>query len=114
MTWASLCKDALRRGIYLVEIIRADKLLQHRDVWVVRLVEREPLRKGLEQMRVGGLRVLDHRRVGFERDVDRRHRVLLGDRPLDKRHRQPQPEPKGGDDFQMFTHACLAQSRWLC
>jgi hypothetical protein len=36
---------------------------------------------------------------------------LLGGRAWDQRHRQPQPEPNGGDDFQMFMHASLPPAR---
>jgi hypothetical protein len=64
----------------------------------VRLIQRKALWKRLEQTSVGVLGVLHHRRVGFERDVDRSHRILLRNRLLGKRERQRQPKADGGED----------------
>jgi hypothetical protein len=52
---------------------------------MMRLIQSKALWKRLEQTRVGILGVRKHRRVGFERDVDRRHRTLLRDGSLDIR-----------------------------
>ena len=76
-------------------VVRADELLQHSDVRVVRLIKSKALRKRLEQTSVGILRVLKHRRVGFERDVDRRHRILLRDGHRGNAERQRYPETNG-------------------
>jgi hypothetical protein len=71
---------------------------------MVRLIQSKALREGLSEASVGGHRVLNHRRVGFERDVDRCHRILLRDCALDDRDRQPEPEPDGRKDLQMVMH----------
>jgi hypothetical protein len=65
---------------------------------MVRLIQSKALRERLEQTRVGVLGVPKHRRVGFERDVDRCHRILLRDGSLGKPDRQRQPEPDDGED----------------
>jgi hypothetical protein len=44
---------------------------------VVRRVEREAFWKRFQQTRIRRHRVPNHRRIGFKRDVDRRHRSLL-------------------------------------
>ena len=77
-----LGQNRVRRRKYLVEVVCADELLQHSDVRVVRLIQSKALRERLEQTSVGVLRVLKHRRVGFERDVDRCHGILLRDGSL--------------------------------
>jgi hypothetical protein len=92
-------KDSLRRSIYLVEIIRADELLQYRDVWVVRRIQGETLGKGFEQPGVVGRRVLDHCRVGFERDVDRCDGVFFSHGPL------LLPNPRNNRDSECGTPA---------
>src|SRR5262249_29701688 len=69
----------IRRVKYLVERVRPHELLHHRDVGMVRLIERKTLWKRLAQTRVVGHRMLNHRGVRLKRDVDRRHRVLLRD-----------------------------------
>ena len=51
------------RGVDFVEVSRADKLLQHRDVRIVRRVQRKAFRIGLEQAGIGGMGVLRHRRI---------------------------------------------------
>lgn len=77
--------DRVRRLKYLVEIVGADKLLQDTDMGVVRLIQRKAFGERLEQPGVGIFGVLNHRRVGFECDVDRRHRILLREGSLGKR-----------------------------
>ena len=57
-------------------------MLQHRDVRLVSFIESEPLRECLQQPGVGGLRVLDHRDVGLQRNVDGYHWTLLRGRRL--------------------------------
>jgi hypothetical protein len=47
--------------------------------------------------------VLKHRRVGLERDVDRCHRILLRDGPLDEAERQREPEANGREDWRMMS-----------
>jgi hypothetical protein len=54
------------------------KQIIHGDVGVVRGVERKALGVHLEQTVVGGLRVLEHRGVRQEEDVDGRDRVWRG------------------------------------
>src|SRR5258708_12896182 len=59
-----------------------DVALQDRDVWMVGRVQSEALREGLAQASIDGLRVLDHRCVRLQRDVDGRDGVLLRARRL--------------------------------
>src|SRR5260370_16490716 len=59
-----------------------DVALQDRDVWMVGRVQSEALREGLAQASIDGLRVLDHRCVRLQRDVDGRDGVLLCARRL--------------------------------
>jgi len=54
-----------------------DVALQHRDMWMVGRVQNEALREGLTQASIDGLRVIDHRCVRLQRDVDGRDGVLL-------------------------------------
>jgi hypothetical protein len=54
-----------------------DVALQHRDMWMVGRVQNEALREGLTQASIDGLRVLDHRCVRLQRDVDGRGGDLL-------------------------------------
>jgi hypothetical protein len=63
------CQNASRSGIDLVELGRADELLQHRDVRVVRRIKGEALREVAKQAGICTLRMLDPRCVRFERDV---------------------------------------------
>ncbi len=72
-----LCQNAGRGGINLVEVGRADELLQHRDVRVVRCVQGEALREVPKQAGICSLHMLEHRCVRFERDVDGGGGVLL-------------------------------------
>ena len=85
MPWAFLDHNRVRRRKYLVEVVRTDKLLQDTDVRVVRLIQCKAFGERLEQTGVGVFSVLNHRRVGFECDVDRRHRILLREGSLGKR-----------------------------
>ena len=103
-------QNCVRRRKYLVQVVRADELLQQGDVRVVRRIQREALRKILEQTSVGVPRMMNHRRVWLERNVDRRHRVLLRPCIWRKSDRQAQPEPNSHDDFQVLVHVLLFAS----
>src|SRR5207302_11082087 len=65
-------------GIHFVQVLGEDETLHQSDVGTVLGVEREALRKDLAQTFVGGGRVLDHRGIGLQQDVDSRDRVWLG------------------------------------
>ncbi|MFZ3352650.1 MAG: hypothetical protein WA268_17500 [Xanthobacteraceae bacterium] len=98
-----MVRTAFARCINLLQVIGSDELLQQGNVRVVRLIQRKALRERPEQSSVGILRVLYHRRVGFERDVDCCHRILLRDGPLGKHERQHQPEANGREDERAWT-----------
>jgi hypothetical protein len=57
-------------------------------VQVVRLIQRKAFEERLEQTGVCVFSALSHRRVGFERDVDRRHLILLREGSSGKRKGQ--------------------------
>src|SRR6266699_3114813 len=61
------------RGVDLVEVSRADELLQQRDMRVMRGVQSKALRISLEQAGIVGFGMLDHRRVRLQRNVDGRN-----------------------------------------
>ena len=71
-------EDFADGGIHLVEILGEDKSLHQGDVGTVGRVEREALRENFQQAFVGGSRVLHHRRIRLEQDVDGRDVVWLG------------------------------------
>src|SRR4029077_11668466 len=61
----------------LVQIGRLDIPLQARDVRLMCLAQSEALGVALEQALVGGLRLVDHRRVRLKQDVDGSDHVRL-------------------------------------
>ena len=75
-------QDLADRVVDFAEIRRVDVALQDRDVWMVGRSQSEALREDLKQAGVNALRVLDHRCVGLQRDVDGCDRVLLRARRL--------------------------------
>src|SRR5262245_46556497 len=89
-------QDLACRRVDFIEVRRADVPLQHRDVWVVRRIQMEALRKNLYQTSVRSLRVLDHRCVRLQRDVDGRDWVLrvgspcMGEKRSEARHKRGQ------------------------
>ena len=92
------------RSVDFVEVRRADVLLQHRDVRMVRGIQCETLGENLEQTSVRSLSVLDHSRVRLQRDVDCRDGVFLragrpcmGEQRSEARH-------KRGQDVQISMH----------
>jgi hypothetical protein len=96
------CHNCIRRRKHLIEVARADELLQYRYMGMVRCIQSKALRERISEASVGAHRVLNHRRVGFERDVDRGHWIMLRDCALDDRDRQPSPD--GRKDPQMVMH----------
>jgi hypothetical protein len=86
-------KDRVRRGEHLVEVVGADKLLQDGNMRVMRRIQSKTLREGLQQTGVVGHRVLNHCRVRFERDVDRRHRSGCATAPWTNAIADPSPRP---------------------
>ncbi len=97
-----LGQNRVRRRIYFFQVVGADELLQKGDVRVVRLIQREALRKILEQTSVGVFRMLNYRRVWLERNVDRRDRVLLRPRSCANATANPSQSPTV-----MMTSKCL-------
>src|SRR5437762_722228 len=63
-------EDFADGGIDFIEILGEDETLHQSDVGTVLGVQREALRKDLAQTVVGGGRVLEHRGVRFQKDVD--------------------------------------------
>ena len=74
-----------------------DLALQDRDVWMVGRVQSEALWEGLTQASIDGLRVLYHRCVRLQRDVDGRGGVLLRARRLRIAESQSQDAEWGQD-----------------
>ena len=64
--------------IDVVKLVGADEPLDQRDVWLMRLVQFEAGRVGLEQPGVTGLSMDHHGRVRHDQNIDSRHRNLLG------------------------------------
>jgi hypothetical protein len=60
-------------GIHLIKIRRADETLDQRDVRTVRGVQREAFREHPAQTGIHGFRVLDHRGVRLQADVNGRY-----------------------------------------
>src|SRR5205814_1478779 len=71
-------EDFADGGIDFIEILGEDETLHQTDVGTVLGVQRKALRKDLPQTIVGGGRVLDHRGIRLQQDVDGRDRVWLG------------------------------------
>src|SRR5205814_10618801 len=71
-------EDFADAGIDLIEILGEDETLHRTDVGTVLGVQRKALRKDLAQTIVGGGRVLDHRGIRLQQDVDSGDRVWLG------------------------------------
>src|SRR5205814_2115846 len=71
-------EDFADGGIDFIEILGEDETLHQADVGTMGGVEREPLRKDLAQTLVGGGRVLEHRGVRFQKDVDSGDSVRVG------------------------------------
>jgi hypothetical protein len=124
------CQNASRSGIDLVELGRADELLQHRDVRVVRRIKGEALREVAKQAGICTLRMLDPRCVRFERDVavkslHRRKRCKgcqgpppgleeLGAPHSSRHHARPQKQKaKPGRPMPMFAlWGCCRDGTW--
>ncbi len=71
-------EDFADGGIHFVKILGEDETLHQGDVRAVRGVERETLRKYFEQAFVYGLRMLNHRRIRLQQDVDGGDSVRVG------------------------------------
>src|SRR5438132_12871987 len=71
-------EDFADGGIDFIQILGEDETLRQGDVRTMGGVKREALRKDLTQTVVGGGRVLDHRGIRLQQDVDGRDRVWLG------------------------------------
>src|SRR5439155_26796273 len=71
-------EDFADGGIDFIQILGEDETLHQGDVRAVGGIERKALRKDLEQTLIGRHRVLDHRGIRLQQDVDSRDRVWLG------------------------------------
>jgi hypothetical protein len=74
----ALAKDFADGGIHLVKILGEDETLHQGDVRTACGVQRKALRENFEQTVVHDLRVLEHRGVRLEEDVDSGDRVRVG------------------------------------
>src|SRR5436190_1384287 len=59
--WLLIGQYLVDCGVDFFEASRADELLQHRDVWMVRCIQSKAFREGLQQAGIIRLRTLDHR-----------------------------------------------------
>ena len=69
----------LPTAAHFVKILGENETLHQSDVGTVLDVKREALRKHLAQTVVGGGRVLGHRGIRLQQDVDGRDRSIGGD-----------------------------------
>src|SRR6266851_468984 len=70
-------ENLIESGIDFFKVRSSDKLLQHGDVRIMRCVESKALWKAFQQASIVGLCMLQHRRIGLQRDVDGGDGVLL-------------------------------------
>src|SRR5262249_42924320 len=91
-------------GVDLFEVSRADELLQHRDVRMASCIQSKAFWKGFEQAGIIRLRMLNHRLVRLERNIDCHPRISLRASSFRMPEQQRKADVKRGNDFYELKH----------